>query len=98
MSDREPHVVPVPVYVAVFVALLVGTAATVWAAYVDLGPLNTILALGIAFAKATLVVLYFMHVRYSPPLVWLAVAWGIAWLGVLLLFTVADFQARGWLA
>jgi len=91
------HVVPVRIYLLVLTALLVGTAVTVAVAYVDLGPLNTVVALGIAITKATLVVLYFMHVRYSPPLTWLAVAGGVVWLMILVVFTIADFHSRGWL-
>ena len=65
MSD---HVVPVKVYVAVFLALVVLTVVTVVAATYDFGPLNVIVALGIAITKATLVVLYFMHLRYDAPI------------------------------
>jgi len=60
MSD---HVVPTRVYYTVFAALLVLTALTVWIAFYDLGVLNDVAALGIAAIKATLVVLFFMHVR-----------------------------------
>jgi cytochrome c oxidase subunit 4 len=91
------HVVPIRVYVVIFAALLVGTAATVWIAFIDLGPINTLVALGIAFTKATLVVLYFMHVRYGQPLTWIAVAGGVGWLAILIAFTLADFYSRGWL-
>ena len=66
------HIVPVRVYFLIFLALLVGTALTVLAAFVDFPwRFNTIVALTIASVKATLVVLYFMHVRYSPRLVWI---------------------------
>ena len=58
----EPHVVSVGLYLAVFAALLVLTGITVWAGRQDFGPFNTVVALGIAVVKATLVVLFFMHV------------------------------------
>ncbi|MEP6922167.1 MAG: cytochrome C oxidase subunit IV family protein, partial [bacterium] len=69
------HIVSIRVYLTIFAALMVGTALTVWAGFQDFpGPLNVIIALTIAVVKATLVVLYFMHVRYSSRLIWLIVA------------------------
>jgi cytochrome c oxidase subunit 4 len=92
------HMVPVRVYLLVFVALLVGTGITVWVAFhdVQLGrmSLNTPLALAIAGAKATLVILYFMHVKYSKPLVWTFVGAGLLWLGILITLTVSDYFSR----
>ena len=91
------HVVPRKVYYAVFAALLVLTAVTTAVAFVDLGPGNTVVALGIAFLKATLVALFFMHVKYSPRLTQVVVAGGIFWLAILILLTLSDFVSRGWL-
>ena len=91
------HVVPRKVYYAVFVALLVLTAITTAVAFVDLGPWNTVAALGIAFLKATLVALFFMHVKYSPRLTQVIVAGGIFWLAILIVLTLSDFVSRGWL-
>jgi len=91
------HVVPVPVYVAIFVALLVLTGLTVWVATLELGEwnwLHTPLALTIAVVKATLVVLWFMHVRYSEKLTWVFIAAGILWLGFLIVITMADYLSR----
>ena len=90
------HVVPLKIYVAIFVALLVGTGLTIGAAYVDMGPMNTIVALTIAVVKALLVVLYFMHVRYSSRLTWVFVAAGFFWFLILVAFTFADYDTRGW--
>ena len=90
------HVVPVWVYVLVFAALLLLTAATVGAALIDLGPLSVVVAVGIATAKASLVVLYFMHVRYSPRLVSLVVLAGVFWLVHLCAGTLGDYLTRGW--
>ena len=73
-NANEPHVVPIPIYLAVFAALLLGTYLTVWAAGQDFGAFNTVVALGIAVTKATLVILFFMHVKYSPRLTQLVVA------------------------
>jgi cytochrome c oxidase subunit 4 len=88
------HVVPVRIYIAVFVALLALTALTTAVAFVDLGPGNVVLMLTIAVTKATLVVLYFMHVRYSSRLTWIVVSSGFLWLGVMILFTLSDFVTR----
>ena len=83
------------VYVTIFVCLLVGTGLTVYAATKDLGPLNNVVMLGIAVTKATLVILYFMHVRYGPRLVWVLAGSGFAWLAILIAFTVSDYVTRG---
>lgn len=91
------HVVPRKVYYAVFAALLVLTAITTAVAFVDLGPWNTVVALGIAFLKATLVALFFMHVKYSPRLTQVIVAGGLFWLAILIVLTLSDFVSRGWL-
>jgi len=91
------HVVPVKVYVAVFVTLLVMTAATTVISGIDLGPWNTVVALGIAVFKASLVVLFFMHARYSPRLTHMVILAGLFWLALLLLITFSDFASRGWL-
>ena len=91
------HVVPVKVYLAVFVTLLVMTAATTAISSADLGPWNTVVALGIAVFKATLVVLFFMHAKYSPRLTHLVILAGLFWLALLLLITFSDFATRGWL-
>ena len=91
------HIVPVKVYVGVFLTLLVMTAITTLVSGIDLGPWNTVVALGIAVFKATLVVLFFMHVKYSSRLTAIVIAGGIFWLGILLVLTLSDFMSRGWL-
>jgi cytochrome c oxidase subunit 4 len=83
-------------YYAVFAALIVGTALTVAVAFVDLGALNNILMLGIACTKALLVILFFMHVRWSSRLTWLVVASGFFWLLILFGITMTDYLTRGW--
>jgi cytochrome c oxidase subunit IV len=90
------HIVPRRVYFLVFAVLILFTALTVVAAFKDLGPFNLGVALGIAVLKATLVVLYFMHVRYNPKLIGLAIALAVAWLGILLVITFGDYVTRGW--
>jgi cytochrome c oxidase subunit 4 len=95
MSD---HVVPTRVYYLVFTALMIFTAITVAVAFVDLGFLNIAMALGIAVTKATLVILYFMHVRYGTRLTWIVVASGFFWLAILIVLGLSDYLSRGWLA
>ncbi|MGH9962822.1 MAG: cytochrome C oxidase subunit IV family protein, partial [Pyrinomonadaceae bacterium] len=64
------HIVSVRVYIVIFLALMAGTAITVWAGKQDFRePLNVVIALTIAVIKATLVILFFMHVRYSARLI-----------------------------
>ena len=90
------HVVSPGVYVGVFLALIVMTGLTVFAATVDLGMWNTPVALLIAVAKAVLVVLFFMHVKYSSRLVSLAVGASVLWLLLLIAGVAADYLSRGW--
>jgi cytochrome c oxidase subunit IV len=91
------HIVSRKIYFAIFGALMVGTVVTVMAAFIDLGgQLNTVLALTIAVIKATLVVLYFMHVRYSSRLTWVIVGSGLFWLGIMFALTLSDYWTRGW--
>ena len=93
------HIVPVRIYVMIFLALLFGTALTVVAAFVDFPwKFNTVVALTIATAKATLVVLYFMHVRYSMRLVWVIVGSALFWMAILFALTFSDYLTRGWLS
>jgi cytochrome c oxidase subunit 4 len=91
------HIVPPRIYFAVFAALIVLTATTTAVSFADLGPWNTVVALGIAFLKATLVVLFFMHVKYSPRLTQITIAGGLFWLAILIALTLSDFMTRGWL-
>ncbi len=98
-SHSSHHVVPLSVYIAVFVTLLALTALTIWVAVLDLGAyswLHTPLALLIAGIKAAAVVVWFMHVRYSVRLTWVFVAAGVLWLAILLAITFADYVARDW--
>lgn len=89
------HAVPKSVYYVIFISLMVLTALTVFVAFQDLGALNDVVALTIAATKATLVVLFFMHVKYSNKLVWAFVASSILFLIFLLAFTMSDFVTRG---
>ena len=88
------HIAPKRLYFTIFAALIALTLATVGITYVDLGEANLIVAMGIAITKATLVVLYFMHVRYASRLTWLVVGSGVVWFAILVLFTMADVLTR----
>jgi cytochrome c oxidase subunit 4 len=94
MSDG--HILPARVYYVIFAILIVCTYLTWQIAYFDLGPFNTIAALAIAIFKAVLVILFFMHVKYSPRLTWVVVLGAVFWLGILLTLTMGDYLTRGW--
>ena len=95
-NEDAKHIVGPGVYLVILFALLVGTALTVWASFIDLGFWNPIIALAIATTKATLVVLYFMHVRYSSRLTMLTVVAGIFMFLTLVGMTLADYISRAW--
>ena len=88
------HSVPLKLYFGVFLALCVLTALTVWTAKHDYGALNTPIALSIAGVKAALVILFFMHAKYSSKLTQLFAFAGFFWLAILLVFTLQDFMTR----
>jgi len=96
-AEHHEHIIPTKVYYAIFAALMVLTVITVAVAWVDLGFLNIIVALGVAVFKASLVVLYFMHVRYASRLTWVVVGSGFFWLLILLTITLSDYLTRGWM-
>ena len=91
----EDHVVSPRLYLVVFASLMLLTFATVAASRYDFGPGNTVVAMAIAILKATLVVLFFMHVRWSSRLVRLMVAAAFAWLALLIAGTLSDYDSRG---
>jgi cytochrome c oxidase subunit 4 len=90
------HIVSRRLYFLIFGVLMTLTAITVYAANINLGSekLNTIVALTIAVIKATLVILFFMHVRYSPRLTWVVIASGFLWLAIMISLTLADYLSR----
>ena len=92
------HVVSKKTYFVIFGALMILTILTVIVARIDLGHgWNDIVALTIAVIKALLVVLYFMHVRYSSRLTWVFVVAGFFWLAILIVLTLTDYASRSWL-
>ncbi len=82
-------------YFLVFFALMALTALTVWVAFMDLGMMNNVVAMGIATIKGLMVMIVFMHLRHSPPLTILAIVVGIFWFAVLILITMSDMWTRG---
>jgi cytochrome c oxidase subunit IV len=109
--EGEPHIVPPTTYLLILLALLVGTAVTVWASYIDLGETrlaighfdsgftifwNPVVALAIACTKMILVVLFFMHVKYSTKLTKLTVMSGFFIFLGLIAMTLSDYVSRAW--
>jgi len=89
-------VVPPRIYYRVYGLLLAATVLTWGVSRLHLeSPLGVMVALTIAMAKAVLVVLFFMHVRYSSWLTWVFVGAGVAWMGHLLILTMSDYLTRG---
>jgi cytochrome c oxidase subunit 4 len=91
------HIVSKKIYFGVFATLMVLTLVTIEVAMIDLGKINTVAALTIAVCKATLVILYFMHVRYSSRLTWIVVACGLFWLVIMIALTMSDYLSRAWI-
>ena len=90
------HILPKRTYYTIFGILLLMTYLTWQIAYFDLGPLNTIAALAIACFKATIVILFFMHVKYSTRLTWAVVLGSIFWFAILIALTMSDYLTRAW--
>ena len=90
------HILPKRVYYTIFAILMFCTYLTMQIAFFDLGALNTIAAIGIACFKATIVILFFMHVKYSTRLTWAVVLGSIFWFGILIALTMSDYLTRVW--
>ncbi|HEY2615135.1 MAG TPA: cytochrome C oxidase subunit IV family protein [Chthoniobacterales bacterium] len=91
----NPHGPTARVYLLNGAALLFFLALTIAAAYLNLGALNTIVAMAIAFAKGALIVLFFMHMRYNKPVLWLFAGAGFFWLGIMFALALSDYLTRG---
>jgi cytochrome c oxidase subunit 4 len=94
----EEHITPRRTYLFVYIALMVLLGATIGAAFIDLGPVNWLIAMSIAIVKAVLVILFFMHVRASSQLVRVFVIAGFFWLAILIGLSLTDYLTRpsGW--
>ena len=97
-AEGEHHHLGIPAYLGVFAILMVLTILTYTVALVDLDHffrgLNTFVALGIALVKAALVVLFFMHVKFSSRLVKFSIICGLFWLGIMFVLTLSDYNSR----
>ena len=103
MSDKhiesgEGHI-GIPGYLGVFLLLVAGTIGTYYAATIDMDGFfpgaNTLVALLIAFTKMTFVMLFFMHVYWSPKLIWLSAIASFFWLAIMFAYTMQDYLTRG---
>jgi cytochrome c oxidase subunit 4 len=90
-------IIPRKTYFTVWASLLILLAITVLVSYIHLGWLNPAVAVAIAGIKALIIILYFMHVKYSPKLVWVFVCAGFFWLGILFVLSLGDYFTRAYL-
>src|SRR5580704_5232652 len=97
MADHTEHIVPKRVYFLVFITLIVMTWVTAYVSTIDMGRLNVFVALSIAIFKASLVILFFMHVKYGTRLTKFIVLAGLYWLILLLFIAMVDLWTRGWM-
>ncbi len=95
-EHSEHHIIGPKIYTIVYVSLLILTLVTVKAAFIDLGVFNPILAVAIACLKATVVILFFMHVFYQSKLIKLTVASGFFTFLILVSLTLSDYISRAW--
>ena len=97
MSSDHAPITPVRTYVFVFLGLAILTTLTVFAAHQEFGFMNTPIALAIAVSKATLVIWFFMGIRYNTPLTKLTAASGFVWLLILFGIGMSDYLTRSWI-
>jgi cytochrome c oxidase subunit IV len=98
VHEHEPgHILPVRTYLTIYIGLLVLLGATVGAAYINVEPFNFALTMVIALAKAVMILLIFMHVRYSERLIWVFSSAAFLWLAILIALSLNDYFTRGWL-
>ncbi|MEO6830284.1 MAG: cytochrome C oxidase subunit IV family protein [Acidobacteriaceae bacterium] len=95
-NEEHLHIVKPPVYLGIFLVLLVLTALTTGISFIDLGVFNAVIALAIACFKASLVVLFFMHIHYSSRLLKMTVGAGLFTFCLLLSLTMTDYFTRAW--
>jgi len=95
-SEHPEHGATPRLYFMVYLALMALLVLTILVSLLDVGALGLVLALSIAVVKAVLVILYFMHLRYTSPLTWLFAAAGFAWLAILMVLLMSDYLSRSW--
>jgi len=96
-THQQHHIVPRTTYFIVYLVLMALLGATVLAWYLNLGLLGILLGDMVGIVKATIIILYFMHVRSSSKLIWVVAVAGFIWLAILLGLTLSDYFSRGWL-
>jgi cytochrome c oxidase subunit 4 len=96
-QEQAHHITGAGTYLAVFAGLIFLTILTTAVSFVNLQAFNVVVALGIATCKMLLVSLWFMHVKHSSSLTKVVLVGALLWLGILLAFTLMDFQSRGWI-
>jgi cytochrome c oxidase subunit 4 len=96
-EPADQHVTAVSTYLKIFGALMVLTLLTVAAAFGNFGMLNTFIAITIAVIKATLVALFFMHLKDSARIIWVVAGAGVIWMMVMICLTMTDLIGRGWI-
>lgn len=94
-GEHKPHVLPIHLYLGVWASLIVLTVITVWVSYHDYGNLNIYVAMAVATVKASLVVLFFMHLKYDEPFNGIVFVGTLLCLGIFVALTMADFKDRG---
>lgn len=94
--QHEHHVVGPKVYISILILLLVMTAVTTGAAFINMGVFSPVVALAIACFKAVMVILFFMHIRYSSKVMMLTVSAGFFTFLVLITMTLSDYFSRSW--
>ena len=94
-DSHAHHVVPIRTYLMVFSALTFLMFLTVGVATIHLGPFNIVVAMAIAITKAVLIMLFFMHVKYSSKLTWVFVAGAFVWFALMIVLVSMDFASRG---
>ena len=94
-SHSQPHhIVPVKIYIRNFLVLMALMILTVAVASVPLGSMNVVVALAVAVTKATLIILFFMHVKYSSKLTWVFVGGAFVWFALMMVLVSMDFASR----
>lgn len=97
MNQPHHHIVPLRVYFTIITALFLLTGLTVWVAFQDFGIFNNLVALTIAVIKALLVLMFFMHLKYSARILWLYAGAGGVWFIIMIALMLSDYRTREWL-
>jgi cytochrome c oxidase subunit 4 len=99
MSEQEHghHIVQPKTYAVILLALFLLTGITVSVAFVNIGPFNDLVAMSVACTKTLLVVLFFMHLRYSSKLTQLVAGAAFLWFAIMIVLLLSDFWSRNWI-